>query len=535
MDDAAGWHVFLGIPHFPHPCIPALIHSDLISPSSAIKTMLLRAAQISQLNFAPAANGSKIRRRVGSRTWRATPDVALPRITVSFQLSATRTSVAVRHHSRPLPLAIEILVRREVSQDGGGEDGAGLECNDKEIGSSPRKPTGNRTRSYDHPIFAKRTPVKFYFNTLNVISTFAIGLFHLLHVSGASPRIRDIQYRACSPPTKAIRVEFNPRPGHSGFSRVGIVPPLVGGFSRGSPVSPARSFRRCSILTSITLIGSQDHDSSPTAAVKSIRPSFIVQGRRHGSAVATRITMEGGGGHAITKYKGRGKRASDMPSFFSLQPHPYANAEGSYPSHVADGDPQRGSRECRLAVTSRAQGPTIDSCGRLAASDARCPPLRSRLLRYAVTLESVTAVHSCLRAPPRGSAVYRGETLQGIRTWAQVACAPNLPHFGYFRGVSCTFSKTVVWAEVICAPKLRGEILYVLKEICVQHKRMCHIAEGRGGEGVTPGSIWLRMEAPCFLGLQVKPGQRFQRRKTKVRFPTAERAEETSGVGVNQR
>ncbi|KAJ8870043.1 hypothetical protein PR048_029054 [Dryococelus australis] len=34
--------------------------------------------------------------------------------------------------------------------------------------------------------------------------------------------------------------------------------PLVGGFSRGSPVSPAPSLRRCSILTSITLIGSQD-------------------------------------------------------------------------------------------------------------------------------------------------------------------------------------------------------------------------------------------------------------------------------------
>ncbi|KAJ8870168.1 hypothetical protein PR048_029181 [Dryococelus australis] len=36
--------------------------------------------------------------------------------------------------------------------------------------------------------------------------------------------------------------------------------PLVGGFSRGSPVSPAISFRRCSILTSSTLIGSQDLD-----------------------------------------------------------------------------------------------------------------------------------------------------------------------------------------------------------------------------------------------------------------------------------
>ncbi|KAJ8880252.1 hypothetical protein PR048_016718 [Dryococelus australis] len=36
--------------------------------------------------------------------------------------------------------------------------------------------------------------------------------------------------------------------------------PFVGGYSRGSPVSPALSFRHCSMLTSITLIGSQDLD-----------------------------------------------------------------------------------------------------------------------------------------------------------------------------------------------------------------------------------------------------------------------------------
>ncbi|KAJ8878354.1 hypothetical protein PR048_018931 [Dryococelus australis] len=54
---------------------------------------------------------------------------------------------------------------------------------------------------------------------------------------------------AYSPPNKAIRIQSP-----AGSLRM----PLVGGFFRGTPVSPALSFRRCFILTSITLIGSQD-------------------------------------------------------------------------------------------------------------------------------------------------------------------------------------------------------------------------------------------------------------------------------------
>ncbi|KAJ8888825.1 hypothetical protein PR048_008319 [Dryococelus australis] len=73
----------------------------------------------------------------------------------------------------------------------------------------------------------------------------------------------------CSPPTKSNRV-------HSlGGSRADFCKwescrtlPLVSGFSQGSPVFPALSFWRCSILTSITLIGSQD------LAVKS-RPNLF--------------------------------------------------------------------------------------------------------------------------------------------------------------------------------------------------------------------------------------------------------------------
>ncbi|KAJ8891911.1 hypothetical protein PR048_004467 [Dryococelus australis] len=62
---------------------------------------------------------------------------------------------------------------------------------------------------------------------------------------------------ARSPPTKANR--FQPPAWSPDFCKWESMP-LVGGFSRGYPVSPAPSFRRHSIFTSITLIGSQELD-----------------------------------------------------------------------------------------------------------------------------------------------------------------------------------------------------------------------------------------------------------------------------------
>ncbi|KAJ8891742.1 hypothetical protein PR048_004277 [Dryococelus australis] len=63
---------------------------------------------------------------------------------------------------------------------------------------------------------------------------------------------------ALSPPTKANRA-LSPA-GSLDFRKWEScrTMPLVGGFPRGSPVFPTPSFRRCSVFTSITLIGSQD-------------------------------------------------------------------------------------------------------------------------------------------------------------------------------------------------------------------------------------------------------------------------------------
>ncbi|KAJ8868662.1 hypothetical protein PR048_030201 [Dryococelus australis] len=63
---------------------------------------------------------------------------------------------------------------------------------------------------------------------------------------------------ARSPPTKANRAQSPPgSPDFRKWESCGTTP-LIGGFSRGSPISPAPSFQRCSIFTSIALIGSQE-------------------------------------------------------------------------------------------------------------------------------------------------------------------------------------------------------------------------------------------------------------------------------------
>ncbi|KAJ8884872.1 hypothetical protein PR048_011068 [Dryococelus australis] len=71
-------------------------------------------------------------------------------------------------------------------------------------------------------------------------------------------------------PLPPKRTGFNPRPGHRIFRMWESfrTMPLIGGFYRGSPASPALYFRHCSVPTSVTLIGSQD------TAVKS-RPNLL--------------------------------------------------------------------------------------------------------------------------------------------------------------------------------------------------------------------------------------------------------------------
>ncbi|KAJ8890959.1 hypothetical protein PR048_010468 [Dryococelus australis] len=92
-------------------------------------------------------------------------------------------------------------------------------------------------------------------------------------VNGFNPNVTLLiraERLARSPPTKANRVQ-SPA-GSIDFRKWEScrTMPLVSGFSRGSPVSPAPSFRRRSIYTSITLIGSQDLDVKSIAQITSL-------------------------------------------------------------------------------------------------------------------------------------------------------------------------------------------------------------------------------------------------------------------------
>ncbi|KAJ8869881.1 hypothetical protein PR048_028890 [Dryococelus australis] len=60
-DDAVGRWVFSGIFSFPRPCIPALLHTLRASPSSALKTSMLRAAPISPLHSCANSQTKRLR------------------------------------------------------------------------------------------------------------------------------------------------------------------------------------------------------------------------------------------------------------------------------------------------------------------------------------------------------------------------------------------------------------------------------------------------------------------------------------------
>ncbi|KAJ8866573.1 hypothetical protein PR048_032432 [Dryococelus australis] len=121
--------------------------------------------------------------------------------------------------------------------------------------------------------------------------------------------------RRPSPPTKANRVQSPVVSPDFHMWESCRTMPLVGVCSRGSPVSPAPSFRRCSILASITLIGSEDLVAKLLDGLSTPQPSPPASGRLVQGAVEVKPTV-------TTEF--RVKRAS---SETSLDGPPAANIQ----------------------------------------------------------------------------------------------------------------------------------------------------------------------------------------------------------------
>ncbi|KAJ8871201.1 hypothetical protein PR048_027507 [Dryococelus australis] len=122
-----------------------------------------------------------------------------------------------------------------------GEYGAVPECKSGGNGRTPRKPADQRHR-------LERFPHAKIHNRHHINST---------SYKNATEQVQSPSEEFSCHCEVTRRSGFNPRPDHSGFSNMGIVPD-DGRFSRGFPVCTAFSFRPCSILTSFTIFGSQD-------------------------------------------------------------------------------------------------------------------------------------------------------------------------------------------------------------------------------------------------------------------------------------
>ncbi|KAJ8877942.1 hypothetical protein PR048_022402, partial [Dryococelus australis] len=227
-----------------------------LSPSSALKASVPRAAQISLLTHIRLFSTllSPHRRRIHSCLppfWLATLEFHSEQPTLirmeCDEIRAHATLSSKKLHIKDVATKSECKMR------------TGLRHPVLYCGAT--RPASGRFTSCGNQGVIVSIPLS-YVQKINQIK-FSVGKFkHCTHYSPLICRTTLlIHYKlgaavaerlACSPAAKANRVQ----------SLAGSLPdfrkrescrtiPLVGGFSRGSPVSPALSFRRCSVLTSL--------------------------------------------------------------------------------------------------------------------------------------------------------------------------------------------------------------------------------------------------------------------------------------------
>ncbi|KAJ8871408.1 hypothetical protein PR048_027725 [Dryococelus australis] len=254
LDDAAGRRIFSGVSRLPRSLILALLHSHPISPSYDLQTSLLRATQSSQLNSDPEFFRNKDG-RIWVRALRARATI-FQLLFITFDVKGKIKKGREQGGNITAPVSWE----RNFPPVGQSFQAIPLEpflvsckhpellhsASDNHLGGDTERSIGQAARG--SPDMSLSTVVDKFFSC-----------YRSRTVNMAGPR---------SPPTKANRVPSPP--GSLDFRKWEScrTMALIGGFSRGSPVSPGPSFQRRSMFTSITLIGSQD------LAVKS-RPNLF--------------------------------------------------------------------------------------------------------------------------------------------------------------------------------------------------------------------------------------------------------------------
>ncbi|KAJ8866016.1 hypothetical protein PR048_033540 [Dryococelus australis] len=208
---------FSGISRFPRPLIPALLHTKSQSPSSALKTSMLRTVQIYSLARSLAHAIPYVSRQLHATGTRPRADPKLnPRQMLDFVWGS---SGGVRKCLFHFTILIVLMWKDE-----------------SVFGTRKSFPTSCLEYSSEFPGFPS-SGVEDAENPRP--SRLLLTVLYANESKGAVVAER----LARLPPTKA-RSRFNLRPGHSGFFRMWEscrTMPLIGGFSRGSPVFP-RSF-----------------------------------------------------------------------------------------------------------------------------------------------------------------------------------------------------------------------------------------------------------------------------------------------------
>ncbi|KAJ8887586.1 hypothetical protein PR048_013803 [Dryococelus australis] len=223
-DDIAGKQILSGIFRFPHPFIPALLQTHLASPSSPIGSQDIdfrgRGGVVVRLLASHLGEPGSIPNGVA-------PGFSHVGIVPDDAAGCRRVFSGISRFHRPFIRALFLTY----------------------LASPPSALKTTMFKAAQVSSLAVIYHFRDYRHVYSDANTVATERY-----SGATVAER----LARSPPTKANRAQ-SPA-GSPDFHKWEScrTMALVGGFSRGSPASPASSFRHCSIFTSITFIGSQD-------------------------------------------------------------------------------------------------------------------------------------------------------------------------------------------------------------------------------------------------------------------------------------